>query len=362
LPGEKALQKKGSQVGPRIAILGTGANGSVFAADLTRAGHDVTCIEQWPEHVDKIRTDGITIEVEEEGTLVTQLDTVLHVCEVATLTQPFDIVFLLLKAYDTRWGCELIKPHVAEDGVVVGVQNGMTFDDIIDIMGADRAIGSVIEVSSTMLEPGFVERQSPHARSWFGVGTDDGEVTPKLVEVADLMRHVGEVEIMYDIRSAKWMKLVINAAELVPSAILDMSIPGAAQIPEMRELMVLAGNEAIDAGLALGYEIVPIFGLDDVDPTRPHGYVAMLIEKLMDDFVLETTRSTVLQDWIRGRHSEVNEIQGAVVAALPEGKAVVNAALLDLALQIERGERERGRSNLETLLATLALPPNTVDM
>ena len=235
--------------------------------------------------------------------------------------------------------------------MVVGVQNGMTFDDIIDIMGADRAIGSVIEVSSTMLEPGFVERQSPHARSWFGVGTDDGEVTPRLLEVADLMRHVGEVEVVYDIRSAKWMKLVINAVELVPSAILDMSIPGASKIPRMRELMIRAGNEAIDAGLALGHEIVPIFGLDDVDPTRPHEYVTALFEKLMDDFVLETTRSTVLQDWIRGRHSEVNEIHGAVVAALPKGSATVNETMIDLALQIERGERERGRSNLEVLLA-----------
>ncbi len=298
--------------------------------------------------------DGLTIEVEEEGTFVTPVDSVLHVCEVATLTQPFDIVFLLLKAYDTRWGCELIRPHVADDGVVVGVQNGMTFDDIIDIMGADRAIGAVIEVSSTMLEPGFVERQSPHSRSWFGVGTDDGEVTPKLLEVADLMRHVGEVEIVFDIRSAKWMKLVLNAAELVPSAILDMSIPGAAQIPQMRELMIRAGNEAIDAGLALGYKIVPIFGLKDFDSAQPHQYVAAMFEKLMDDFVLETTRSTVLQDWIRGRHSEVNEIHGAVVAALPEGEAAVNAMVIEIALQIERGERERGRSNLETLLAALA--------
>ena len=336
---------------PRIAVLGTGANGSVIGADLIRAGYDVTCIEQWPEHVDKIRSDGVTIEIEEEGTFTTSVENMLHVCEVATLNEPFDIVFLVLKAYDTRWGCELIKPYVAEDGVVVGVQNGMTFDDIIDIMGADRAVGCVIEVSSTMLDPGFVERQSPHSRSWFAVGTDDGEVTPNLEQVADIMRHVGDVEIVYDIRSAKWMKLVINAAERGPSAILDMSIPGAARIPGMRELMIAAGNEAIDAGLALGHKVVPIFGLEDIDLTRPHDYVATLFEKLMDDFVLETTRSTVLQDWIRGRHSEVDEIHGAVVAALPEGEAAANAAMVEVAHRIERGELERGKSNVEILLS-----------
>lgn len=336
---------------PRIAVLGTGANGSVIGADLIRAGFDVTFIDQWPEHVEKIRSDGVTIEIEEEGTFITPVEKMLHLCEVATLRQPFDIVFLLLKAYDTRWGCELIKPYVADDGVVVGVQNGMTFDDIIDIMGADRAIGSVIEVSSTMLDPGFVERQSPHSRSWFAVGTDTGSVTPKLEQVAEIMRHVGVVEIVDDIRSAKWMKLVLNAAELVPSAILDMSIPGAARIPEMRELMITAGNEAIDAGLALGHQIVPIFGLEDLDPARPHDYVATMFQKLMDDYVLDTTRSTVLQDWIRGRHSEVDEIHGAVVAALPEGDAPVNRAVVEVAHRIEQGELDRDVSNLEMLLA-----------
>ncbi len=336
---------------PRIAVLGTGANGSVVGADLIRAGHDVTFIEQWPEHVEKIRSDGVTIEIEEEGTFTTHVEKLLHICEVATLTQPFDIVFLVLKAYDTRWGCELIKPYVAEDGIVVGVQNGMTFDDIVDIMGADRAVGCVIEVSSTMLDPGFVERQSPHARSWFAVGTDDGTITQNLEQSAELLRAVGEVEIVDDIRSAKWMKLVLNAAELVPSAILDLSIPGAARIPEMRELMIAAGNEAIDAGLALGHRIVPIFGLDDVDPKRPHDYVATLFQKLMDDFVLDTTRSTVLQDWIRGRHSEVNEIHGAVVAALPAGEAPVNEIMIEVAHRIEQGELKRHESNLEILLA-----------
>jgi 2-dehydropantoate 2-reductase len=338
---------------PRIAILGSGANGSVIGADLIRAGHDVTFIEQWPEHVEKIKADGITIQIEEEGTFTTRVENVLHLCDVATLHEPFDIVFLVLKAYDTRWGCELIKPYVADDGVVVGVQNGTTFDDIIDIMGADRSIGCVIEVSSTMLEAGFVERQSPRARSWFAVGTNDGEITPRLEQVAELMSNVGEVEIVYDIRSAKWMKLVINAAELVPSAILDVSIPGAALIPRMRELMMTAGNEAIDAGLALGHKVVPIFGLDDIDPARPHDYVTALFEKLMDDFVLETTRSTVLQDWIRGRHSEVDEIHGAVVAALPDGEAPVNAAIAEVAHRIERGELERNRANLEIVLGLL---------
>jgi hypothetical protein len=42
--------------------------------------------------------------------------------------------------------------------------------------------------------------------------------------VADLLRHSGTVEVVDDIRSAKWMKLVVNAAELIPSAIIDTEL------------------------------------------------------------------------------------------------------------------------------------------
>ncbi len=337
----------------RIAVLGTGANGASVGADLIRAGHDVTLIDQWPEHVAAMRSAGIRIDIEEEGTFTTPVDRVLNLCDVATLTTRFDIVLLMLKAYDTRWGCELIKPYVAPDGVVVGVQNGMTLDAIVEIMGSDRAIGSVIEISSTMFDPGIVDRQSPHARSWFAVGTPDGSPTAPLSEVAHLLRASGEVDVVDDIRAAKWMKLVINAAELVPSAILDLSIPRAARIPEMFDLMVRAGNEALAAGRRLGHGIVPIFGLEDVDPADPEAYVHSLIEKLLDDFVLDHTLSTVLQDWMRGRHSEVEEINGAVAAVLGPSDGPVNTAVTEVARRIERGDLERSPDNLE-LLTVLA--------
>lgn len=138
-------------MGPRIAVLGTGANGASIGADLTRAGLDVTFIEQWPAHVEAMRERGIRVQMPEE-TIVTPV-TVLHLCEVATLRQPFDLVFVLVKAYDTRWACELIKPYLAADGLVVGLQNGMSLDDIADIVGTDRTIGAVIEVSSNMFDP-----------------------------------------------------------------------------------------------------------------------------------------------------------------------------------------------------------------
>ena len=101
-------------VDTRIAVVGAGANGAAIGADLTRAGFDVTFIEQWPAHVETMRAKGVRVEMPEET--LTTLVRVFHLCEVATLREEFDIVLIAVKAYDTRWACELIKPLVSPKG------------------------------------------------------------------------------------------------------------------------------------------------------------------------------------------------------------------------------------------------------
>ncbi|NEM91832.1 ketopantoate reductase family protein [Galbitalea soli] len=338
-------------MGPRIAVLGTGANGASIGADLTRAGLDVTFIEQWPAHVEAMRERGIRVQMPEE-TIVTPV-TVLHLCEVATLRQPFDLVFVLVKAYDTRWACELIKPYLAADGLVVGLQNGMSLDDIADIVGTDRTIGAVIEVSSNMFDPGVVNRQSPPSRSWFAVGGLSAAAQARAGEVAAVLGHAGTVEVSDDVRSSKWMKLVANAAELVPSAVLGVPLAEAIAIPGMKEFMTEAGREAVRACLAAGSRVRPIFGMTDARLDDPEQYAEQLFDAVLGHFTLPDTRTTVLQDWMKGRHSEVDEINGLVVAVLGAGSggAPHNARVVDLAHRIEAGELEATPANAALLLA-----------
>ena len=92
----------------RIAVLGTGANGAGIAADLTRAGNDVTLIDQWPENVEVMKRSGVRVEMPNESH-VTPVKA-MHLCEIATLRHQFDIVFVAVKAYDTCWVTQLIEP------------------------------------------------------------------------------------------------------------------------------------------------------------------------------------------------------------------------------------------------------------
>lgn len=333
----------------KIAVLGAGANGASIGADLARAGLDVVLIDQWPEHVQAMRTRGIRIEMPDE---VLQLPVRAHnLCDVCTFTEKFDIVLLVTKAYDTRWSCQLIEPYLKPDGLLAGVQNGMTVDVIADVVGPARTIGCVIEISSMMFDPGVVQRHSPPPRSWFAVGSIDPRAVGREREIADLLRHVGAVEIVDDIRATKWMKLVSNATTLVTTAILGVPMLEAVKMPGMRELMLRSGQEALDTGGEIGHRVLPIFGLTADDMRQSNRLVETLLDTLLAGFVLPHTKTTVLQDWIKGRHSEVDDLNGLVVAARAKrgGAAPVNAAVTELAHRIERGALEPGPENLALL-------------
>lgn len=333
----------------KIAVLGSGANGAAIGADLTRAGLDVVLIDQWPEHVAAMRDKGITIKMPEE-TQVTEV-AAYNLCDVCTLTHQFDVVLLLMKAYDSRWACQLIEPYLKADGLVAGVQNGMTTDVIAEVVGAQRTMGCVIEVSSTMFDPGVVQRDSPPSRSWFAVGGIDPRVKGREAEVGDLLKHAGTVEYVDDIRASKWMKLVSNATTLVTTAILGQSIHDASVTAAMRDFMLRSGQEALDVGKAMGLPAVPIFGMKPDDVRQSNRLVETLLDTLVAGFTIKSTITTVLQDWMKGRHSEVNDINGQVVAQAKKlGIATpVNAAAVELAHRIEQGILKPGPSNLRLI-------------
>lgn len=333
----------------KIAVLGSGANGASIGADLTRDGFDVTLIEQWPAHVEAMRANGLTIEMA-EGSLHVEPRT-MHLCEVATLKHRFDVVLMLMKAYDSGWASQLIAPYLADDGVIAGVQNGMSTQAIADVVGVERTMGTVIEISSTMYEPGIVHRHSGPARSWFAVGALGPEARHHEHRVGELLAHSGTVAYVDDIQATKWMKLVSNSTVLVSTAILGLPMLDAISVDGMRDLMVRAGREALDAGIALGHPVLPIFGLTADEVSRRDEVPDILLDKLYAGFVLPGATTTVLQDWTKDRHSEVDDINGRVVSesARVGVPTPVNAALVEVAHRIERGEIAPAVENLALL-------------
>ena len=338
--------------GPRIAFLGTGAQGASIAADFALAGLDVTFIDQWPDHIAAIREKGITVNLPTRT--INAKVPALHLCQVAEVKEPFDLVFLVVKAYDTKWATELIRSVLAPDGFIVGLQNGMTHEEIAAIVGRERTIGAVIEIASNMWEPGVTNRQNDHDESWFALGALDLKMQPRVEEVAQILRRSGRVEVMDDIRSAKWMKLVVNAAELIPSSIVNLPLNAAARAPGMLEVMRLAGYEAMQAALADGAQIIPIIGMPPVMSNHPERYVDQIFDEVLKVFSKPDTLVTSLQDWRKGRRAEIQEVNGWVVDTLKaHGRsAPMNQRVVEIAFEIESGKRQAKPENAQLLIST----------
>jgi 2-dehydropantoate 2-reductase len=337
-----------------IAILGVGANGSCIAADLIEAGHDVTLIDPWPAHVEAMRVDGLRIELVEGQDLHVPARA-YHITDVCTFDDQFDIVLMAMKAYDTTWACHFIEPYLSPTGILVGVQNGMMAETIAGIVGPSRTVGCVVELGSQLATPGIVQRNTAHEKSWFGLGSLDASAAGREEEIAELLRHVARVEIVPDILSAKWMKLIVNAMILAPMAMLGLSTDEASQVPGMRALMLRLGAEALIAGEARGYRAVPIMGLGAEDILDRDAIPEVLMDELSS--VLRPGGSnTVLMDHLKGRKCEAQLINGLVATELEGlGQAeTVNAAIADVSERITRGEIDPAVTNLDLVQAMLA--------
>ncbi len=335
----------------RIAVFGTGANGSCIAASLVDAGLDVTLIDQWPEHVETMRHDGLKITMPEHEQHV--LVRAHHLCDVSTFREPFDVVLLAVKAYDTRWACEMIKPHLAPNGMLIGMQNGMVAGIIREIIEPQRTIGCVIELSSEMFTPGQVKRNTPPQTTWIGLGTLDGGPAERLAEMQALLTPVGKVEIKFNILAAKWSKLVVNAMCLGPCAIVGLTISDAVQLPGMRDLIVEIGNEAMQTGQDLGHPLEPIFGLTQADLAGSNSPAEKMFDTLAGHIGPGRGRNTVLQDFLKGRASEVGMINGLVVEESERrGRAApANARIAEISRQIEAGTLKPSPANMALALA-----------
>ncbi|MBI2288860.1 MAG: NAD(P)-binding domain-containing protein [Betaproteobacteria bacterium] len=339
----------------KIAVLGAGAIGSSVSADLTKAGLDVTVIDQWPAQVEAMKSGGLRIQMP-DGELQVPIRA-LHLCDLSSANMEFDIVFLAVKSNDDRWMAELIKPYLKSDGVLVPVQNGFNDDSIASIVGRQRVVGCALELSAEIFMPGLVKRNTTHKTTWFGVGELDGFYTPRLQEIEAILGNVGRVEATGNIYSTRWTKLIANTMVMGPFGLLGLVTSEAANLPGMFDISVRLGKESATVGEALGYRMEPIFGL------RADEFAGSIDENLV--IAMKTLvghvgrgRTAPIHDHIKGRTSEMEFIPGVVAR---KGKELgiptpCNDAVLEIDRQINKGLLKMESSNFELLKRAIKQP------
>ena len=357
---EPAAAQPASRVraGRTIAILAPGGIGAPIGGLLTRAGHDVVLIDQWVEHVERMRARGLYLEIgtrQEPETEMFVPVRVYHLNEIATLRESFDVVFLTAKSTDTHWLVEFIKPYLKPDGVLVSMQNSLNEEWISPVLGPERVAGCVLTGGGELLEPGYVWRNRSINHPYYTLGELDGQITPRLLEIVDLLSDAGKVTTTTNLLGAKWTKLIRNAQGAV-SSMCNMRSWKLLDEPRYVPLVSHITREAMEVGIACGYRMEPINGLTVADLMGSPEQIAQAIIEDARVGGSEGSISMVQQDMKRGRPSEVaGYLNGLIVRKGHEAgvPTPVNEAITELHMRVERHELPWDMSNFELAAKTI---------
>jgi 2-dehydropantoate 2-reductase len=339
-------------MGKKIAIVGVGAVGGYTGAHMAQAGEDVTLIDFWPEHVEKIKRDGLTITHHQGPEPFTVKARALHLTEAQQLAKepPVDIAFVCTKSYDTEWAALLIRQYLAPAGYVVSLQNCMNEATIAGIVGWGKVLGCIASnISVGLIEPGHIHRGGIPGRdrghTVYRTGEVHGRITERAQEVLRLVSYADSGKATDNLWGERWSKLVTNSMANGVSACTGLSGAKMAEIDAIRRFQARVGSEAIRIGEALGYRLEEINHLPpDVIARAGEGDAEALAR--YEDRVLTQPRGSAEQrpsmgqDMQKGRRTEIEFLNGFVVR---EGEKVglharANQRLVDIVKKVERGE------------------------
>jgi 2-dehydropantoate 2-reductase len=340
----------------RIGIIGAGAIGSVVGGMLTKAGHDVTLIDQWPAHIETMRKNGLRLS----GTCGDHIIPVkaLHIYEAQAIGEPFDAVFISVKSYDTEWATHLGIQYLKKpNGVVVDFQNGINDERVAAIAGRERTLGSVITIGAGMYEPGHAMRTDTGAIG-FKIGELDGKDTERARELAKIMSDVAVTKVTTNLFGERWSKLTVNC---MANPIAGLSGLGTAEVrtlPEPRLIAIYVGGEVVKVGRACGFEVEPIYGIVAqrfVDAYEGRGLAEVEADVAAEGARRGGGRPSLLQDVMRGRRTEIDYLNGYVCEqGRHRGvKTPVNDAIVETVRSYGVGQLKPDPKNLEPILKVL---------
>lgn len=278
----------------QIVILGAGALGSLFGARLAKTKHDVTLFSTNTSHMEAIKKSGLIIE-ELDGTSTTHF---LFACDNPdALKAPPDLVLVVVKSYAIDEAMQAILRKCSPDTLFLTLQNGIgNWERISRHVGRQTVLVGTTAQGATLLEPGKI-RHGGNGPTF--IGEPEGAPTSRVSEVVELFANAGlKTEARAQMKQLIWEKLHINVGINAITALTGIRNGFIASNPAARELCRSAVMEAISVARAQGIAI-------DSD----------MVERVLA--VAEATavnRSSMGQDVDRRRRTEIEAINGAIVA------------------------------------------------
>lgn len=276
----------------RVAVLGSGALGCVYAARLAGQA-EVWMLGTWTEGIAAVQRDGIRVTDPDGNTWQARVQATSDPAD----APPAEYALVLVKSYQTEraaaWAARVLKP----DGLAVTLQNGLdNGPKLAAALGADRVAVGVTYNGATLLGPAEV-RHAARQPTLIGV-TPATEA--RVLSLIALLNAAGlEARVTPDPDSLLWGKAVANAAINPLTALWRVPNGQVCATAERRDLVADLAREAAAVALARG------MNLPFADPVA---YVMDVCQRTA------ANRSSMLQDVARGRPTEIDSITGVIVA------------------------------------------------
>jgi 2-dehydropantoate 2-reductase len=300
----------------RIAIVGPGAMGCLFAAFFSKEKNEVFLLDK-----DRVRAEKIS----QQGIIVEGLSGNWQAKVKATATtqqiDPVDLVIICVKSYDTKEAAEKIKPLINQNTVILTLQNGIGNIEVLsEIAGQDKAAAGVTNEGATLLGPGHIRHAG---RGETIIGRIDGKIPVQLRSIREAFNKCGfQAKISRDIKSVLWSKLIINVGINALTAITGLRNAKIVEMEGARRILREAVSEATKIAKRKRIKLI----YDD-----PLAKVEAVCEATAENI------SSMLQDVLKKQQTEVDFINGVIVRQAQELgiPAPINATLTDLVKTIE---------------------------
>ena len=276
----------------RIAIVGTGAMGSVYAGLLGDVGNDIWAIDIWKEHIDSIRTNGLRVEGA-SGDRVVRINATCDPSEVALC----DMIIIATKAGDVSSAVKSIHAMIGPNTVFVTMQNGIgTAEQISRIIPQNRIlIGVAGGFGASLKGPGHVHH---HGMEFIRLGEMTGGLSPRLEQIVRVWRDAGfNVKGYADIDQLVWEKFICNVTFSGTCTVLYRTVGEVMNNEHSWKVALGCGLEAYQVGLAKKIR----FSFPDAQ-----AYITSFGERISE------ARPSMLLDHMARRRSEIDVINGMV--------------------------------------------------
>ena len=305
---------------PKIAIIGTGSMGGVYAGLFAEAGFNVIAIDACADHIAAITENGLMLTGASGDRLIKEISASTDLSDAHNA----DIFIIATKAGNVGDAAAGIAQIAKPDALVMTIQNGLgAAERISAFMALDQVLLGVAEgFGASIKAPGHIHHNNMRQ---IRIGEVNGGITPRLAWVESLWQKAGfKATAFADINQLIWDKYICNVMLSAPCCVYDCTVGDLFSDPERRDVAMKAMLEAYEIGIKKDIN----FSFDD-----PVAYATSFAEG-----VFHASPSMRL-DHLAGRKSEIDAING-MVPVLGEAmgiKTPVNDWLVAEVLKKEEG-------------------------